>query len=137
MFYKETEYALRGLVYIQKQNISGRRPGIEEIAEEIEAPPYYIAKILQRMVKHGFISSAKGRGGGFFFEKDKPDLHLIDVIAFTEGTKTFSGCGFGLKNCDNNSPCPLHNKYAPVRDTLYNLLSTETIRSLAENKIAE
>jgi Rrf2 family protein len=132
MFYKETEYALRGLVYIQKQNSSGRRPGIEEIAEEIEAPQYYIAKILQRMVKHGFISSAKGRGGGFFFEKDKPDLHLIDVVSFTEGTKTFSGCGFGLKNCNNNSPCPLHHKYTPVRDALFNLLSGETIRSLAE-----
>ena len=38
MFNKETEYALRGLVYIQLQNTNGRRPGIVEIAKEIEAP---------------------------------------------------------------------------------------------------
>ena len=45
MFNKETEYALRGLVYIDLQNMGGRRPGTLEIAREIEAPPFYIAKI--------------------------------------------------------------------------------------------
>jgi len=35
LFKKETEYAIRGLVYIQSQNTCGRRPGIAEIADEI------------------------------------------------------------------------------------------------------
>ncbi len=37
MFNKETEYALRSLVYIQAQNNIKRRPGIIEIAKEIDA----------------------------------------------------------------------------------------------------
>ena len=49
MFSKETEYALRALVYIRGQNNSGRRPGITEIALEIEAPHYFTAKILQQI----------------------------------------------------------------------------------------
>ncbi len=47
MFNKETEYALRGLVYIQLQNSEGKRPGIAEIAVQIDAPHFYTAKILQ------------------------------------------------------------------------------------------
>jgi Rrf2 family protein len=133
MFNKETEYALRGLVYIQLQNINGRRPGIAEIAREIEAPHFFTAKILQRMVKHGFIQSLKGKGGGFYFEEDKNELPISVVVSVTEGNKLLSDCGFGLKHCDTNNPCPLHEQYAPIREAIKNLVSNETILSLAKH----
>ncbi len=85
MFNKETEYALRGLVYIQIQNLIGKNPGVAEIAREIDAPPFFTAKILQRMAKQGFIKSQKGKGGGFFFDKDRPDLPIKNLIVATEG----------------------------------------------------
>ena len=132
MFNKETEYALRGLVYIKLQNLKERRPGTLEIAQEIEAPPFYTAKILQRLVRSGFLKSLKGKGGGFFFDPDKPDLPLINLISATEGDRSFSGCGFGLKQCDSENPCPLHEKYADVRESINKLISEETVQSLAE-----
>lgn len=131
MFNKETEYALRGLVYIQLQNLKKRRPGTSEIAKEIEAPPFYTAKILQRLVKAGFLESLKGKGGGFFFNPDVPELPLIKLIAATEGEKSFSGCGFGLKKCDGVNPCPFHEKYAAVRESINKMISEETVQSLA------
>lgn len=132
MFNKETEYALRGLVYIQIKNLEGHRPGIAEIAKEIEAPAFYTAKILQRLVRQGFVASLKGKGGGFYFDSSKPDLPIKELISATEGNKTFDGCGFGLKHCDGENPCPLHDQYAPIRDAINNLVSTETIQSLAK-----
>jgi Rrf2 family protein len=135
MFSKETEYALRSLVYIQLQNDHNRRPGIEEIAEEIEAPKFYTAKILQRLVKYGVIHSIKGKGGGFYFEKNKTEIPLKELIRLTEGTRTLSGCGFGLKHCDAENPCPLHEHYAPIREAINKLVSTETIQSLAKKYI--
>ena len=131
MFNKETEYALRGLVYIQLQNSNGRRPGIAEIAKEIEAPHFFTAKILQRMVKQGFVQSLKGKGGGFYFDKEKEEIPIQELINATEGTKILTDCGFGLKHCDENNPCPLHNQYAPIRAAINTLVSTETIQSLA------
>ena len=132
MFNKETEYALRGLVYIQLQNLKGNKPGTDEISREIEAPRFFTAKILQRLVKAGFIMSIKGKGGGFYFDPGKKDIPIRDLITATEGDKIISGCGFGLKNCDSSNPCPLHKSYAPIRDAISDLLATETIRSLAE-----
>jgi len=131
MFNKETEYALRGLVYIQMQNLKGHRPGIAEIAREIDAPPFYTAKILHRMVKSGFVLSLKGKGGGFYFEKEKPEVAIKELILAIEGSKSFSGCGFGLKHCDDNNPCSIHEQYAPIRDSINRLISTESIQSLA------
>jgi Rrf2 family protein len=132
MFNKETEYALRGLVYIKLQNLKNRRPGTAEVSREIEAPPFFFAKILQRLVRNGFLESLKGKGGGFYFDPAKPDLPLINLISATEGDRSFSGCGIGLKNCDENNPCPLHEKYAPIRDSINKLVSVETVQSLAE-----
>lgn len=132
MFKKETEYALRGLVYIQTQNLKGNRPGIDEISREIEAPRFYTAKILQRLVRQGFLSSLKGKGGGFFFDIEKPELTLKELILSIEGDKTISGCGFGLKHCDGENPCPLHYQYAEIRNAIDKLVSTETIQSLTK-----
>ncbi|MFZ4413971.1 MAG: RrF2 family transcriptional regulator [Bacteroidales bacterium] len=131
MFYKETEYALRGLVYIQVQNYKGMRPGLAEIAKEIEAPAFYTAKILQKLAKQGFLLSMKGRGGGFYFDKDKAEIQLKDIISFTEGVNNVSGCCFGLKSCDENNPCPLHEQYKPIRESIDKLLTEESLQSLA------
>ncbi|MBK7027762.1 MAG: Rrf2 family transcriptional regulator [Bacteroidales bacterium] len=133
MFNKETEYALRGLVYIQMQNTDGKRPGIAEISEQIDAPYFYTAKILQRLVRQGFVKSQKGKGGGFYFDSKQHDVSLKKLIIATEGDKLFNGCGFGLKQCDDNNPCPLHEKYALIRDALTKLVTEENVQSLARD----
>lgn len=131
MFNKETEYALRGLVYIQRQNYQGLRPGIEEIAREIEAPQAFTAKILQRLVRLGFVNSTKGKGGGFHFDESKPDLSLKQLILSMEGGRILEGCGFGMKHCDAEHPCPLHDQYGPIREALNKLVNEESIQGLA------
>ncbi len=132
MFKKETEYALRALVYIQSQNNQQRRPGIVEIASEIETPQSFTAKILQRLVKNRFLKSQKGIYGGFYFDSEGKDLSLKDIIVSIQGDALFHGCGFGLKHCDEDNPCPLHETYAPIREAIDRLVTEETIQNLAE-----
>lgn len=133
MFNKETEYALRGLVYVQVQQTKGFKPGIIEIAQEIDAPLFYTGKIMQRLVKMGFLMSTKGKGGGFYFDLNSPDLPLKTVIKAIEGEKAYSGCGFGLKSCDDDKHCSLHEQYAPIRASIDKLVSGNTVQSLARD----
>ncbi|HLN20689.1 MAG TPA: Rrf2 family transcriptional regulator [Bacteroidales bacterium] len=135
MFNKETEYAIRALVYIKVQNLKNRKPGAAEISKEIDAPHFFIAKILQRLVRSGFMRSIKGKGGGFYFDDSKPEISLMDLMQFTEGGSSFLSCGFGLKECNEKSPCPLHDKYAPIRDSVNRLLKEETISKLARKVV--
>ena len=55
MLTKSTEYAIRALVFIQLKNSEDIRPGVAEIAQEIEAPVAYSAKILQTLTKKGLL----------------------------------------------------------------------------------
>ena len=82
-------------------------------------------------MRSGLLQSAKGKGGGFFIDREKPSLSIYDVVTALEGQKIFSGCVFGLNNCSNENPCPLHNRYKPIRESLGELLSAETVLSLA------
>lgn len=132
MLSKSTEYGIRALVLIQLQNWESRRPGVAETAKEIEAPEAFTAKILHQLTTHQLLESMKGRGGGFFFRDNQSDLSLYDVILVLEGDRLFTKCGFGLKNCSETNPCPMHDGYIHLRDGLINLAKTETIATMAQ-----
>jgi Rrf2 family protein len=131
MLGKTTEYAIRALIYIYIQNQQGKRPGYKEIAKEIDSPEQFTAKVLQNLAREEVISSMKGRGGGFFYVDALAPLTLFDVIRVVEGEEFFSKCGFGLKLCDCETPCPLHEDYSSVREGFYKLVKNQTIQSLA------
>jgi Rrf2 family protein len=135
MFSKETEYALRSLVYIQVQNNKKRTPGVAEIAKEIEAPVFFTAKILQRLAKKRLLKSTRGKGGGFYFDKGNADIFLNEVVQATEGNELLTGCGFGLRECDENNHCPLHNKFYKIRERMQKLFGEVTIQSLAKESV--
>ena len=132
MLSKSTEYAMRALVFVQLCNWERKRPGVGEIAKEIEAPEAYTAKILQTLTKNELLNSMKGRGGGFFFNENQSSLALYDVIHVVEGDACFHKCGFGLKQCKDDNPCPFHEKYKVLRDDFFEISKTETIKSLSE-----
>jgi len=132
MLSKSTEYAIRALVFIQLCNWERKRPGVGEIAKEIEAPLAYTAKILQTLTKNTLLNSMKGRGGGFFFDENQSNLTLYDVIHVMEGDASFHKCGFGLIQCNDKNPCPFHDKYKVLRDGFFEIVKTETIESLSE-----
>ena len=132
MVTRNTEYAFRSLVYIQLKNFEKKRPGVAEIAREIEAPEAYLAKILQTLSRHRIVDSRKGRGGGFFFPEGGGEISLYDVILIMEGDACFTRCAFGFKNCSDANPCPLHDKYVKVRENFLEITKTETIRSVTQ-----
>ena len=133
MLAKSTEYAIRALVYIEIQNQAGRRPGVKEIAREVSLPEAYTGKFLQILTKQGLIRSAKGRGGGFFFDKSTRPLTLQNVVRVMEGERYFNKCGLGFNGCDSHAPCPIHNEYIRVKQELFELFEKQTIEGLANN----
>jgi Rrf2 family protein len=108
------------------------RPGVTEIAREIEAPTAFTAKILHILTSRNLLKSMKGRGGGFFFDDNHSDVSLYQIIMIMEGDKLFTQCGFGLKNCNDDNPCPLHERHVVLRAELLDMAHSETIGSLAQ-----
>ncbi len=127
------KYAIRAAVYIMSQSGKSNRPGIKEIAEEIEANEHTTAKILQVLVKEGIISSAKGPNGGFYATPDSHPIFLIDIVKVVDGEHFFFECGLGLKECSEAKPCPIHHNYKAARQQLYQQFSTLSVQELSED----
>ena len=122
MFSKTCEYALRALIYITQQTQDGGRVGIKDIANGIDSPEYFIAKILQDLSRRGFVQSLKGPTGGFYLDNESLNRSLIEVVREIDGDKIFSGCALGLKSCSETHPCPVHNEFKHIRDNLKKML---------------
>lgn len=132
MFSKACEYGIRAVLFIFGSSKEGRKVGLKEICEEIEAPAHFTAKILQNLVKHGLIESAKGPNGGFFINEDRRGLRLREVVEVIDGDSIFTGCGLGLKQCNPLQPCPIHHDFEEIRNGLSRLLSETGFEKLAD-----
>ena len=132
MFSKACEYGIRAAIFIAAKSLEGQRVSLKEIAREIDSPEAFTAKILQLLVKNKLISSIKGPHGGFQIEKGQIDtIRLSEVVSAIDGDQIYRGCGLGLKECNADMPCPVHNKFIKIRDELKKMLTTTSIYELA------
>lgn len=131
MFSKACEYGIRAVIYIWSQNDKGKKLGIKDICKEIDGPEFFTAKILQSLAKQGVISSAKGPNGGFFVEKAQENLTLMDLVVAIDGDQLFKGCGLGLRQCSEETPCPIHSEFKVIRNELSEMLRNKKLVDLA------
>ncbi|WP_126972663.1 RrF2 family transcriptional regulator [Gynurincola endophyticus] len=132
IFSKTCEYAMRAVFYIASQSKEGQRKGLKEIAENINSPEHFLAKILQKLSKEGIVQSVKGPNGGFYIAHKSLQLPLVSVITVLEGETAFTGCGLGLSNCSEKNPCPLHLEFKKVRRQLNRMFRETTIGDFNE-----
>ena len=127
MFSKSCEYAIKAVICISQQSREGTRVGVKEIAKNIDAPEYFIGKILQELSRKRIIQSMKGPNGGFFLEKTSLKTSLADIVKAIDGDKIYNECVLGLKACSQKKPCPVHNEYKEIKKKLIAMLEKNTI----------
>ena len=133
IFSKTCEYAMRSVFFIAHKTADGGRVGIKEIAAGIDSPEPFLAKILQDLSRRGIVQSAKGPNGGFYLDESALKRPLSDIVEAVDGNGIFVGCGLGLKQCSELSPCPLHNEFKSIRNQIQHSLQTTTIGEFNED----
>jgi len=133
MISKACKYGIRATIFIASKGTEKVKPGVKEIAREIDAPEAFTAKILQSLNRNGIITSIKGPYGGFYCSKQQLTSGVLDIVEAIDGLSFFSECGLGLKECSDLHPCPMHHTYAKTRDQLLKTFRETTIELLAGN----
>ncbi len=133
MFSKACEYGIRATIYIANESKYRQRVCLKDIAQAIDSPEAFTAKILQQLARSGIISSLKGPSGGFEVDNEqRARIRAIDIVNAIDGDHIFHGCGLGLKACNEKKPCPVHDKFKVIREQLRDMLAGTTIAELAE-----
>ena len=94
---RASAYALHALMYMVRH--ATNLPVIDETIAKAEGiPPQYLAKILQRLVKTGFVRRVKGKSGGYTFARPPEEISLLELLETIEGGPLFDDCF--LKHCE-------------------------------------
>lgn len=132
MFSKSCEYAIRAVLHIMLHSVDGKRINIGEVSQAIGTPRHFTAKLLQCLTRKRIILSAKGPGGGFYFDPDGPDIPLARIVEVIDGKGSFMGCALGLDECSEEHPCPLHCYYKDIRGQILHMLNEQSLQAMAE-----
>lgn len=79
IFSSSADYAVRAIVYLASHD--GKPNQAQEIAREVDAPPAFLAKLLQDLARRGMLRSRRGPSGGFELGVDPHFITLAKVLS--------------------------------------------------------
>ena len=137
MFSKSCKYAIRSVLYLTINADEEHKLGVKEVAEALDVPKHFLAKILQTLARHNLISSTKGPSGGFYLDERNRRATLRSVVEAIDGPDMFTSCILGLPVCSSANPCPLHEQASTYRLGLLDLIEHRTIEQVARQATLE
>lgn len=133
MFSKSCEYGIRAVLFIAQHSDGENNVGLKDIAKAQAIPEHFLSKVLQILVKQKILKSTKGLKGGFALNRNPDRINLLEIINAIDGMDLFDTCVLGMKVCSSETPCPVHNRYKPVKEEFLRILSDKTLQSIAED----
>lgn len=131
LYSKPCEYAIRALVHIARSPATTASG--DSIARAENVPKPILGKVLQDLVRKGLLASRRGPGGGFQLARRADLITLRDIVAAVDGLDHFLRCSAGLPQCNDDSPCPVHDQWKPIRTHLMAFFETATLEHMAKS----
>lgn len=134
MISKKAKYAINALVVLAKNRDKESLTTLN-VAIEGNIPKKFLELILLDLKKAGYVSSKKGKAGGYFLREDPEKINLADILRLFDGPigllpcvthKYYQPC----EECNDEKTCPLREVIKEVRDVTVALLKNATIARL-------
>ncbi len=126
------KYAIRSILYLAIHADETNKIGVKKIAEELETPQPFLAKLLQKLAKSNLVTSIKGPNGGFYLNKKNKENAIWDIVICIDGTDKFNKCFLGLSTCGDENPCPAHFIVASFKQKLLADFRDKTIAQFTD-----
>jgi len=91
--------ALHGMIIIAR---SDKNVNVLDIADLTQTSKHHVAKVMQRMVKQGYLSSQRGPTGGFVLKKEPKKITLLEIYETIEGEIEITKCYLDKQICPFN-----------------------------------
>jgi Rrf2 family protein len=130
---KKADYGL-----IAMKHLANERPNhscsASEIAEEYGISATLMAKVLQKLARHGLVAAKHGSTGGYQLTKHAEQISALEVLTAIDGPVLITSCVTSHGNCDASERCSVKEPLQRVNESILGVLSTVTIAHLSEDK---
>jgi Rrf2 family transcriptional regulator, iron-sulfur cluster assembly transcription factor len=131
------KYAIRAMIYLANYSEGGKKIGIKNITDDLNIPPPFLGKILQRLARENILCSIKGPHGGFALGRKAEDISLYDIIVQVDGEDYFNNCIIRLEPCscftEEISTCPIHKRFNVVRSDLITFYKNTSLADIVDD----
>lgn len=128
---KSCVYGLRASIYLALHTDREYVP-ISEVSEKLQISFHFLTKILQQLTQKGLLTSYRGPNGGVTLAKPAREMIIYDIVSAIDGDAVFTGCILSLPGCGNQTPCPMHDSWALIRNKIRTLFLTTSLADLAK-----
>ena len=125
---KSVEYAFLGLKYIA-ENSEQRMISVAEISENLDIPYDLLAKIMQKLVRHGILNSVQGTRGGYILNQQPEQISLLNVIDALDQPVQIADC-FTPSDCKRSADCCLKSPLTRIQGKINELFTTTTLNEI-------
>ena len=95
---KATSIAMHALILLAKKNNNPVSNTL--IANSFNISANHSSKVMQKLLKNGFVNVLRGPGGGYTLSVDPEKVSLFDIYRAVDGEPDSAGCLFGSgKHC--------------------------------------
>jgi Rrf2 family protein len=115
--------ALHGMVIVAK---SKELVNVVQISEQLNSSKHHVAKVMQRLVKDGYLYSHRGPTGGFTLKKEPKDISLLNLYESIEGKIEIGDCPLDNPVCPFNR-CIFNNVTRKMTEEFVNYMGAETL----------
>lgn len=126
---KKTEYALLAL-----RSLARASDGLvttKAIAQRYQIPEMLLAKVLQKLKKHGIVSGAKGSGGGYRLATDLGALPLTELLGMFDEHKSLVECqDEDGGQCQQVARCDIKGPLQVLNEAIMEPLRRMSVRDL-------
>jgi Rrf2 family transcriptional regulator, nitric oxide-sensitive transcriptional repressor len=102
---QHTDYALRVLIFLASNE--HRLATIQEISERFQVSRAHLMKVVNQLIRNGFVEGIRGKGGGLRLARPAPDIAVGDVIRKMETDLALVECFNEESRCLLTANCQL------------------------------
>ena len=123
-----TDYSLRVLIHLATR--PDGRSSIGEIAMAYGISRNHLMKVVNELGHGGFITTIRGRGGGFTLARSADAITIGEVVRFSERDLTLADCG----SCAIRPACGLVSVLGDAMNAFLAVLDRATIASVSSDR---
>ena len=128
---KKADYALIALRHLAKHYGEGSASA-SDIADSYRISAPLMAKVLQRLARHGLVVARHGANGGYTLARDPAAISALEAISAIDGPLSITGCFTSHGECDALSTCTVREPLRRVNDTILQVLSKVTLSEICD-----
>ena len=131
---KKADYALIAMKHLATR-ADAASASAREIAEQYDIPIELMAKVLQRLVRRGLLTSHQGTRGGYRLSRPSQAISVADIIQAIDGPLTVTACSTDAENCGQFAKCSVRDPLWRIKDRILSALSTCSLAEVASDSI--